>query len=73
MPFKEVRNLVDGDRVRVASTRIVRTVREVVNSGFVNARNVPLVNVMYREGSTAEWSGGNSARPTDLWEVLDSE
>ena len=48
----------------------VRTVECVTEAGYVNARGVTIWNVTYAEGSTAEWSGGNSGASDTLWRVL---
>lgn len=56
-----------GDRVTVG--RLTRTVREVAPSGYENTRGEPILLVWYREGVTAEWSGGNSAAASTTWEL----
>lgn len=59
-------DLRPGDRVRL-SGGIVRTVARIEPAGYVNYRNEELLAVYYREGHTAEWSGGNSAARGSLW------
>ena len=58
-------DLRTGDRLLIDG-RLVRTVREVVHSGYVNRRNLPIFAVLYEEGDTREWSGGNTGIASTL-------
>lgn len=56
-----------GDRVLLPGG-IVRTVDRVVESGWLNAKNEPILSVMYREpGVPGVWSEGNSGCARSLW------
>lgn len=68
---KTTLELQPGDRVAIGNGRVVRTVASVAPSGYVNRRNRPLYNVLWREGSTPEWSGGNSGTGDYLWRVVE--
>lgn len=57
-----------GHRVRLPFG-LVRTVMDVVDSGYVNYRDEPILTVRYQEGLTPEWSGGNTAIAESTWEV----
>ena len=61
--------LVPGMRVELPLGH-VRTVERVELTGETNYRNEPLYAVTYAEGSTAEWSGGNSGCARTAWQVL---
>jgi len=71
MTTKTTLDLQPGDVVLigwpVAKTR--RTVARVVPNGYVNHRDEPLYNVLYAEGDTPEWSGGNSSNGSGTWQV----
>jgi hypothetical protein len=60
--------LKPGDRVRLPG-ELVRTVKEVKVSEFLNRNNKPILYVMYLEGRTPEWSEGNSAIFSSEWEI----
>jgi hypothetical protein len=62
--------LLPGDRVKLPSG-IVRTVREVKESEFLNRNNKPILYVMYAEGRTPEWSEGNSGIAISRWELAE--
>jgi hypothetical protein len=69
LEFKRTDELKPGDVVRVNSY-IVRTVDRVVPTGYISYSNEQIHNVMYRETASDEWSDGNSAAPSSVWEVL---
>lgn len=50
--------------------RLQRTVANVGPTGYVNGVGQPILAVLYAEGRTDEWSGGNSALPGSLWSVV---
>jgi hypothetical protein len=67
---KRYDQLVPGDRIVLPySGGIVRTVASAGPNGTVNRRNMPLWTVQYAEGSTAEWSSGNSGLPSHVCTV----
>lgn len=65
---KRTDQLVIGDRVLLVG-RHVRTVSEVRESSWLNHRNQPILYVFYAEGSTADWSHGNSGIASSEWEI----
>ncbi len=67
---KTTSELNQGDRVRLVSG-LVRTVDRVERTGFVNYRNEPILAVLYAEGRTDQWSGGNSAVASSEWDVCE--
>lgn len=66
---KRTDELQPGDRVLIGS-RLVRTVDRVVPNGYVNYRNEPLSNVMYREPASDVWGPGNSDAPGSIWNLV---
>lgn len=66
--MKRTDELVPGDVVLLPS-RVVRTVSQIVPAGYVNSRNEEILTVWYAEGSTPEWSGGNTGAPESRWKV----
>jgi metal-responsive CopG/Arc/MetJ family transcriptional regulator len=65
---KTTSQLERGDRVQLPGG-LVRTVDRIVPSGYVNYRNEVISSVMYAEGRTDEWSGGNSGVSGTTWTV----
>lgn len=66
---KTTAELLPGDRV-VLPGGLVRTVDRVVPNGWLNYRNEPIYNVMYREPAIpGVWSDGNSGIGASLWLV----
>jgi hypothetical protein len=61
--------LQPGVRIQLPGPNVVRTVDRVVPSEWLNARNETIFYVYYREGSTPEWSEGNSGIASTLWTV----
>lgn len=67
--WPEVRSTLElaaGDRVTLPGG-IVRTVSEVGPTNLRNSRNQTIYSVMYAEGCTSKWSGGNSALAETEW------
>lgn len=71
-PRKTTAELVAGDRLLI-NGRLVRTVARVERSAFVNYRDEPIFYVMYAEGDTPEWSGGNSGIGSTGWTLADPD
>lgn len=58
-----------GDVVLVGNG-LRRTVDHITDSGYLNARNLTIWNVMYVEaGVPGVWSGGNSGIASSLWDM----
>lgn len=68
---KTTLELNPGDRVSLGGGQVVRTVALVKDSGYVNRHDRPIYSVLWREGSTPEWSGGNSGTGDYLWTVVE--
>jgi len=66
---KRTDQLVKGDKVRLVG-RYVRTVESVETTPLLNYRGEPILTVFYSEGTTDEWSNGNSGAPGTEWEVV---
>lgn len=65
---KTTLQLAPGDRVLLVG-RHVRTVETVEPGPFVNQWGAPIFNVLWAEGSTSEWSAGNSGAAETVWTV----
>jgi len=65
---KRTDQLVKGDKV-LLDGRYVRTVERVVETQWLNYRNEPILAVYYSEGTTDEWSDGNTGGPATEWYV----
>jgi hypothetical protein len=66
---KRTDQLQAGDKVLLVG-RHVRTVERVVETQWLNHRNQPILAVLYSEGTTDEWSDGNTGAPGTEWEVV---
>jgi hypothetical protein len=71
------RHLVPGMRILlphvVGLGRSVRTVARVTESGWLNARDEPLVNVYYAEPADEHWGNANSGCWDSTWNVIEPD